>query len=203
MTGPARGTIARACVWLGLCLGLVCAPLTQAEAGKGVVNAALYRQIPPGFPVTVDSYDDSDLSLGVLARVVEALKRQGVLVIDDAPLLLMIDTTIRDGRLTVPRSNGTDTYTQRDGINTRIQRWSDLRDERIGVPLSEQRIDGLGVLVLDAQLRDRESGEVIWKGDASAQMSDRDPSRIGDALVAPLLSSYGQTVRGEVFDIPE
>lgn len=175
--------------------------MPQAVAEQGVVNAALYRNLPEGFPISVDSYDDSDLSLGVLERVIAGLRQRGVLVMDDAPLKLMVDTTIQDGRLRVPGLDGTDTYTQREGINPRIQRQTQLSDERIGVPLSRQQIEGVGSLTVDAVLRDLETGEVIWKGDATAPMADVDPSRIGNGLVPGLVRSYGKTVRREIVEI--
>ncbi len=54
---------------------------------------------------------------------------------------------------------------------------------------------------MNVLLRDRESGKILWQGDAYCEMLIADQARIAGSMVAPLTASLGRSVKGQPFDI--
>ena len=59
----------------------------------------------------------------------------------------------------------------------------------------------LRITGMNAVLRDRESGRVLWQADAFCEMLTTDTGRIAASMVAPLVRNLGRSAEREAFDI--
>ena len=54
---------------------------------------------------------------------------------------------------------------------------------------------------LDVAVKDRQTGKRVWQGQAYADISGGDPLTITEALLRPLMDSFGKTVRRNKFQV--
>ena len=70
-----------------------------------------------------------------------------------------------------------------------------------GIPFQPSRSRRVNLFHMNVVLRDRESGKILWQGDAYCEMLIADQARIAGSMVAPLTASLGRSVNGQPFDI--
>ena len=80
--------------------------------------------------------------------------------------------------------------------------WSSSQDSLLGgrqTGTAESRRANL--LHMNAVLRDRETGKILWQGDAYCEMLSADEARIASSMVVPLTANLGRSVEAQPFDI--
>ncbi|MGF1609767.1 MAG: hypothetical protein ACFCUQ_10250 [Kiloniellales bacterium] len=181
-----------------------------AQAGQGRVSSVLFHDLPPGFPVEVISFDDTEADLEIRGRFEEELQKAGHLVAGGAPLELSFTAEVMQGDLATRQpslgrigggsehdkgNRGSDT-----GVDVELNVWSSTQDSVLGG--RQSRGGGGGARYhMTAQLRDRESGRVLWQGDAYCEMQGSDRLRLARSMVRPLVGAYGRSVKDEPFTI--
>ncbi len=197
-----------------LALGLLLATGGQAMAqgGEGRVNAAVYAPIPDGAVVFVRPRTDNDDNLEIKGMMERELMARGYGVAADAPLVVTFWTS-GSYDLTKPRNTGTDWIQERrDGG---IFRHSDVEGRGQGNlfnskggglfqnPVKRKTSTLLGSIRhrLDVAVKDRQTGKRVWQGQAYADISGGDPLTITEALLRPLMDSFGKTVRRNKFQV--
>ncbi len=173
-----------------------------ANGAPGIVNTVAFGDLPDEQPVAVTPFDDDDLSLSVKARFEEALRAAGRPVSDTAPLTLSFDTKIIEGRWSQSEANLGRFEANNAGVQLNLNIWSSSRDSLLG---GRQKAGGpsrkVNLLHMNVVLRDRETGKILWQGDAYCEMLTADQTRIAGSMVAPLIASLGRSVTGQPFDI--
>ena len=87
------------------------------------------------------------------------------------------------------------------GVDFRLNFWSSSQDSLLGGRQSKGETRAANVFHMNAVLRDRRSGKVLWQGDAYSEMIVPDEPRIARSMVRPLVTNLGRTVKGEPFEL--
>jgi hypothetical protein len=181
---------------LGLSLSLFAGVGSAAAGQSATVDAQRLEAVPAGAAVAVEIYDDSELNLEVREAFVSALEARGVPVEAAARLRVMLDLQLREGRLeeTAPSLGRSHSDTQETEVEVNVL--SSSQDSLLGGQRSEPgtRVVREGVVSLEAQLRDRAGGPVLWTGRARTTDDARGFERLAPMLAAPLAEAYGETV---------
>ena len=160
--------------------------------------------MPPGFPLVVESYDDSEFNLRLQDAMAQALKARGHLVIEDnAPLELLLDPKVEDGSYSFDGKNYSSYEDRSSGagldrsiVNRGLQSPGRASSSVLTDPSRKRPDLYRPVASLEALLRDREKGLVLWEGVAKRTMKRRDdPEQVWLNLVPLLADSYGQNKR--------
>jgi hypothetical protein len=184
------------------------AQVAQGGGAAGSVSSTLFHRLPEGFPVEVIGFDDSELNVGIRERFIEELSKAGYLTAEDAPLELSFETEVITGSLPSAKPSlgriGASSEAEagdrgsRTGVDVEINVWSNTQDSVLGGRKPES--GGSETLYrLTAQLRDRDTGRVLWQGEAVCEMTTADRGRLARAMVPPLVGTYGQSVKGHAF----
>jgi hypothetical protein len=172
------------------------------NGAPGVVNSLALGELPDGQPIAVTPFADDELSLSVKTRFEEALRAAGRPVAESALLTLSFESKIIEGRFTQAEANMGRFEADDEGVALNLNIWSSSRDSLLG---GRQKADGssrkVNLMHMNAVLRDRESGKILWQGDAYCEMLTADQARIAGSMVAPLTASLGRSVTGQPFDI--
>ncbi len=171
------------------------------SAGPGLagdqarVLASRFYELPAGLPVSVDVYDDSALNLELRDTFVAALKARGVLVEPRAPLEVMLDLRVQEGKLERTEPSLGQARTDLGDSEIDVNVLSNREDSLLGGQRSEPgtRVIREGVVALVARLRDPEARELLWQGEAATAMDARGLEGLAPLLVAPLAASYGES----------
>ncbi|MGO1117908.1 hypothetical protein ACTL6U_04355 [Rhodovibrionaceae bacterium A322] len=201
-TAGRRGLVKTAALLAGALLVL---SFTDGSAqAQDSVTARLIKPMPQGFPVDVETYDDSDFNLKLQSEMSNALKARGHLVLEgDAPLELLLDPQVVAGSYSFDGKNYS-TYEDKSsgaGLDRSIVNKSLQSEGRASSNVltdnSQNRPDVYEpVASLEALLRDREKGLVLWEGTAKRTMRrDDDPEDAWMALVPLLADIYGENKR--------
>ncbi len=173
-----------------------------ANGAPGIVNTVALGELPGGQPIAVTPFADDDLSLSVKARFEAALRAAGRPVSDSAPLTLSFDTKMIGGRLTRAEANMGRFEADDEGVRLNLNIWSSSQDSLLG---GRQKAGAesrkVNLFHMNVVLRDRETGKILWQGDAYCEMLIADQVRIAGSMVAPLTASLGRSVTGQPFDI--
>ncbi len=172
-----------------------------ANGAPGIVTTVALGDLTDG-PIAVTPFADDDLSLSVKARFEVALRAAGRMVADSAPLTLSFDTRVIAGRFTQAEANLGRFQADDDGMQLNLNIWSSSQDSLLG---GRQKAAApsrkVNLLHMNVVLRDRETGRILWQGDAYCEMLTADRARIAGSMVAPLIASLGRSVTGLAFDI--
>ncbi len=172
------------------------------NGAPGIVTTVALGDLLDGQPIAVTPFADDDLSLSVKARFEAALRAAGRPVSDSAPLTLSFDIKMIEGRLTGAEANLGRFEANDAGVQLNLNIWSSSQDSLLGGRQTAGAPSrGVNLFHMNVVLRDRESGKILWQGDAYCEMLIADQARIAGSMVAPLTASLGRSVRAQPFDI--
>ena len=178
---------------------------TQAAAPRapGLLTTRAFRQPPPGLAVFVAPYDDSDLNLTLKAdfesRLAEAAGAR-IAPEASAAFLFLFEAEVVPAEQAPRRPSLGSAQVDQGGAEVNVNVWSSSQDSVLG---GRQQAGAVGssVFHINAVLRDKHSGEVVWQGDAYYDLSGPETERVARALVAPLVDKMGQSVVREPLQI--
>lgn len=185
--------------------------VAQAGAAPGSVSSVLFHDLPEGLPIEVATFDDTDTNLEIQARFAEELEKSGYLVAENAPLELsftseVIQADLRQrsgtlGRIGASTEADRGTRGSDTGVDLEVNVWSSTKDSVLGGIQPQGGSGRQAQLHINALLRDRDSGQVLWQGDAFSAMVMSDERRLAGAMVKPLVDAFGRSVKDEPFQV--
>lgn len=161
-----------------------------------MVTARTFEAPAPAFSVTVTPYDDNDLNMRLKADFEAALASRWqarVVKEADAGFLLLFEAEVVPGELAPPPPSLGSARLSDRGAEVNVNVWSTTQDSVLG-GRQEAPEAGSNVFHINAVLRDRQSGEVAWQGDAYYVLREPESERVARALVPPLVDRIGRTV---------
>ena len=172
--------------------------------GEGELHATSYQKSSEHLPaVVVRSYDDAALDLLIRDQMIEALRAAGCnLNGPDAPFELALSSQIRSvayegrdpslGKLSVGGLNS---------FKVQANVWSSSQDSILAGRKSGSRHQPANEFEIEATLRDRRTGTVVWQGRAIVpQLESRFETMVPDMITA-LAANLGRTVHDKTFPI--
>jgi len=185
--------------------------MAQTAGAPGSVSSVLYHDLPVGLPIEVATFDDTDTNLEIQARFVKELEKSGYLVAEEAPLELSFTSEVIQGDLR--RKSGSlgriGASTEQDrgtrgsdvGVDVELNVWSSTQDSVLGGIQPQAGSGRHAQMHINALLRDRSSGQVLWQGDAFSALVISDERRLARAMVKPLVDAFGRSVKNEPFQV--
>lgn len=181
--------------------GLQTAQLAPNGA-PGIINSVSFAPVDRQAPIAVRPLDDNKVNLELKRRIDGALRQAGYAVSDyTATTELSFETEVIEGRFSGDGRNlGRFEGSSDRGVNFQINVWSSTKDSVLGG--RQKKADRrANVFHMNAVLRNRESGRVLWQADAFCEMLTTDTGRIAASMVAPLVRNLGRSAEREAFDI--
>ncbi len=190
------------------------------DQATGTISARAYQALAPGSAIAVVPAQDTDQSQRLKSDIEASLRARGYRVADDAPLVLEFYASEVTGRQVVEKLSGARTQERPDGLgrneHTTLvpdsnQRFSTGILSTIGDELFGGKGAGTPPSVtspsprqvhLSISLNDRPAAARVWQGSASGELRGDDSFAATEALVPFLVNAVGQTVSGQVFDLP-
>ena len=219
MRAASGSILATAGLVVALMMGSTAAEATAAEAvlaqgaggAPGSVTSQVLAKMPEGFPIEVVLFDDSDTNIELRELLIDGLEKNGHVVGPDAPLELAFESEVMEPnfRETKPSlgqirsSNETEVGNRGSvrGVEAEVNLWSTTKDSLLGGRQKRLAQSKHSLFHINAILRDRESGRVIWQGDALCEMLTSNRTRLLRSMAGPLAAAVGKTVVDEPFDI--
>lgn len=193
------------------CLEPAAQTAQAGAAGQGSLTATAYHAVPGGFPIEVRTFDDSAVNLDIQSRLIDALGRSGYLVEAGAPLELSFESEVIQGAVSTNRTSlgrvesstnaSTGNQGSSIGVDVQVNVWSSTQDSVLG---GRQSAGGSGKHArfhINAVLRDRENGRVLWQADALGDLLTADEGRVARAMIEPLVEAFGQSVADRRFEL--
>lgn len=176
------------------------AAASGAEAAEprapGMLTTRAFRQPPQGLAVFVSPYDDSELNLKLKGDFESQIAdKTGARVTSEqaASFLFLFESEVVPAEQAPSRPSLGSARVDEGGAEVNVNVWSSSQDSVLGG--RQQAADlGSSVFHINAVLRDKGSGEVVWQGDAYYDLSGPETERVARALVAPLVDKMGQSV---------
>lgn len=172
------------------------------NGAPGIVTTVALSDLPDGLPIAVTPFADDNLSLLIKARFEAALHAAHRPVSETASLTLSFETKVIAGRFTQDQARLGRFEADEDGVQFNLNIWSSTQDSLLG---GRQKTEApsrkVNLLHMNVVLRDRETGKILWQGDAYCEMLTANRLRIAGSMVAPLTASLGRSVTGQPFDI--
>ncbi|WP_299619889.1 hypothetical protein [Pelagibius sp.] len=175
----------------------------ETSSAPGMLNTQSFKPLPDGIGIHVAPYDDNELNLLLKEDFEAQLTAQERAEIKDdaeARFLLLFEAKVvptedlpQGPSLGSARAGST-------GVDVNVNVWSSTQDSVLGGRQGSQEI-GSSSFHINATLRDRESREVIWQGDAYHLLLAPDTERIARSMVPPLVERLGRSASHEPFDI--
>ena len=186
--------------------------VAQGQGGApGSVTSQAIARVPEGFPLEIVVFDDTPDNLQIRDSLSDALDRGGYLQAEQAPLELTFESEVLEpGKAprapslgTVRSSNETEVGNRGSarGVEAEVNVWSSTKDSLLGGRQGGPTLSSHPRYRLGLQLRDRDSGKVIWQGEAICEMLTGDRARLLRSMARPLVAALGKTVAGEPFNI--
>jgi hypothetical protein len=172
------------------------------NGAPGLVTTLALGEVPPERPIAVTPFADDDLSMTVKARFEAALRQAGRTVAASAPMTLSFETKLIRGRFS--RAEGSLGRFEADSGDMRLNLnvWSSSQDSLLGGSQAGAAVSRqANLLHMNAVLRDRETGKILWQGDAYCEMLSSDEARVASSMVAPLTANLGRSIEAQPFDI--
>ena len=172
-----------------------------ALAADGTITATVFEKVPPGASISVRPWDDSDQNLAIKDDFEDALRAQGYIVTDGAPLVMSFET--RD-------TLGTWDTGDRRSIVEFERRSGGGEEDESKVRLNLYASDRGGVLnkgrstpdvkpsryQIEVTL-DQTNGPRLWQGTVTADLQRTDREALIKKMVPALIEKLGITVKGE------
>jgi hypothetical protein len=186
--------------------------LAQGAGGApGNLNSQAIGRLPAGLPIEIVVLDDSEANLEIRDALAEALAENGFLVAPEAPLEMTFEAEtlepgVQDDRPTLGQiraGNEAEVGNRGSerGVEAEVNVWSSTKDSLLGGRQDKDASTSHPRYHINVQLRDRESGKVVWQGDAICEMLTGDRERLVESMTGPLAAAVGRTVTGEPFEI--
>ena len=179
----------------------------QADGvGVGWLHAMSYQRVPVEQPaMIVKTYDDGALDVLIRDHMIEALREVDCNVnAPDSSFELELGSQIRSVDY-----KGRDPNMGRfslGGLNSfKIQSnvWSTSQDSILGGRKNGARRQGANEFEIEATLRDRRTGVILWRGRAIAPQEGSRLEAMVPNMVEALAANVGRTVRGVPFSLLE
>jgi hypothetical protein len=110
-----------------------------------------------------------------------------------AAFLLLFESEVVPANLAPPPPSLGSARLSDGGAEVNVNVWSSSQDSVLG-GRQEGAEAGANVFHINAVLRDRASGEVVWQGDGYYVLREPETERVARALVPPLVERIGQSV---------
>ena len=183
-------------------LALLLIGVAVAQVGdQAVLNAVKYRPIPADQPIHVRSLDDSRENLRLKRRFEQALRERGFRIgAEPSRLVLTLESSDQlgfwsySGGALINAQRGFSELAEKD-LDSYVLNLYDSR--RGGLTNQPERPVGINPSKyrLEARLDDRSDGRTLWQGWTTADVGRSGGSALLEAMVPPLASSLGETVR--------
>lgn len=179
-----------------------------ALAEDALLNAVVYRPIPPGTPIAVRPLDNSDENLALQKEIERELAAKGHPVSPDASLVLSFETQdvtgawSDDGLRTIIELKDNESRTGQDPPQVNLNIYNSSR----GGLLNKGRSSGTAIVTptqmrLNAVIDDRGNGERVWQAWATAPLGQSNSLDLGQAMVPFVIGSLGNTVKNQPFAV--
>ncbi len=142
----------------------------------------------------IGSYSDDDLTLEVVRAFAEELAGQERPATAGARFQVMIETRIELGRFETTRGALGRLKVKNGGVEVRFNLWSSGEGSLLTGRRTTREQESSRLLIT-ATLRDRETGEVLWWGEAAGDLERGDATSVGQALAPALAEAFGCSVR--------
>jgi len=188
---------------VGICLvpGAIQSAWAQT-AGLGVVQAVSYREVPNPLSLSIILFDDSNLDLEIRDQMVAALERAKHSVGDDSLFELELSSEVRSGRFVTGGPSLGRLSSNNDNTRLEMNIWSSSQDSILGGRNSERSRRLFTSFEIEATLRERSLGEVVWEGHAIVETDRGQADPYVPRMVESLVQSLGRTVRDGTFPVP-
>jgi hypothetical protein len=168
----------------------------------GRTHASSYAPMPAGLPIAVRPWDNTAANMRLKSKFTEALHQRGVKLAESgAPLNLNFETEVES--IAVPEGGPTLGQVQARNHESRVRLnfWSTTQDSvtqgRRGNEIGNSSVR----YILRATLDDQRSGQRLWQGQTTYDMTSGDETTTFALMVPVLLDGLGQTVRPRSFRV--
>jgi len=190
---------------VGICLvpGAIQSAWAQtASGGVGVVHAVSYREVPNPLSLSISLLDDSNLDLRIRDQMVASLERAKHSLGDDPLFELELSSEVRSGGFSAANPSLGRLSSDTDDTRFEMNIWSSSLDSVLGGRHSDRERRTLSSFEIEATLRERSLGEVVWEGRAIVQGERGQVEPYVPRMVESLVQSLGRTVRDGTFSVP-
>lgn len=190
---------------VGICLvpGAIQSAWAQtASGGLGVVHAVSYREVPNPLSLSITLFDDSNLDLRIRDQMVASLERAKYSLGDDPPFELELSSGVRSGSFSAANPSLGRLSSNTDNTLFQMNIWSSSLDSVLGGRHSDRERRTLSSFEIQATLRERSLGEVVWEGRAIVEAERGQVEPYVPRMVESLVRSLGRTVRDGTFPVP-
>ncbi len=158
------------------------ASASLAQRDNVVARASLYKPLQFGFPYSIRLYEDTRAGRIAVEALTEELQGKGVFI--DPEGAFRIDLSVERVSAAFDQAGGDLGYvgTGERGLELTMNIWSSRQDSLLGGRQQKGRTTSEPLIHLNAIVRDNETREVIWQGDALAPIVRADEE--GAALEA-------------------
>ncbi len=190
---------------VGICLvpGAIQSAWAQtASGGLGVVHAVSYREVPNPLSLSITLFDDSNLDLRIRDQMVASLERAKYSLGDDPLFELELSSGVRSGSFSAANPSLGRLSSNMDDSRFEMNIWSSSLDSILGGRHSDRERRTLSSFEIQATLRERSLGEVVWEGRAIVEAERSQVEPYVPRMVESLVKSLGRTVRDGTFPVP-
>ena len=173
------------------------------SGGLGALRSVAYREVPERLSLTVTLFDDSNLNLRIRDQMIASLERAEHQLGDASPFELELSSGLRSGRF-VTGSGPSLGSLSASASDARVEMniWSSSQDSILGGRISDRERRTFTSFEIEATLRERDAGEVIWQGHTVVEAERGLPDPYVVPMVDALVESLGRTVRDGTFPTP-
>ena len=177
-------------------IGILCAVFASQSMAQSevVARATLFKQVQYGFPYNIRLFDDTRAGRAALESLELELERRGVLISPDG--IFRIDIAVERISASFDEASGSLGFvgttdknefvdTRPGGLELTMNVWSSRQDSLIGGRQKRRRSTSKPFIHINAIVRDNQTRDAIWQGDALAPIYRADEEAAAfDAAVA-------------------
>lgn len=186
-----------------LTIGIIAPAWAQAGGanGLGVLQAVSYREVPDPLSLSVILFDDSKLDLRIRDEMLAALQRANHDLGDNPLFELEVSSAARSGRFVADGPSLGRLSSDPEDTRLEMNIWSSSQDSILGGRYSEREGRTFSSFEIEAVLRERSLGEVVWEGHAIVETDRGRAEPYVPQMVESLVRSLGHTVRERTFPV--
>lgn len=176
--------------------GLLLVLFTGASLAQGdnvVARASLYKPLQFGFPYSIRLYEDTRAGRVAVEALTEQLEGKGVFI--DPEGAFRIDLSVERVSAAFDQAGGDLGYvgTGERGLELTMNIWSSRQDSLLGGRQQKGRTTSEPLIHLNAVVRDNETREVIWQGDALAPIVRADEESAALEAAEAMAQVFGKS----------